>query len=276
MLTKVEIRTRQGNSLVMPFEDWDNGLGIAAIEGLDPTKATIVSSGFANQDGEQYHSSKREARDLKFKIDIVPDFVQTTAKSLRNKLYQFLMPKALVTARFYDELGSYVDVVGRVESFDAPLFTEEPVANISLRCLDPDFFDPNPSTQSGLTVTGSTVTMTTVPYLGSVEAGILFTLSLDRNLNSFSIVHQTPFGDTFQLDFAETLLAGDELTISTISGSKGASLKRGSSITSLLYGVNPTSKWLELEGPGDNYIRVSAPAAGVPWKIQYVNRYGGM
>jgi hypothetical protein len=277
MLSKVEVRNRQGDTLVMPFDDFDNGLAIADIEGLDPTKATLVSSGFAGIDGAQYYSSKREPRNLKLKIELVPDFVNTTARSLRQKLYQFLMPKTEVTLRFYEALGSYYDIVGRVEEFSAPLFTKDPVADISLMCFDPDFFDPNPVTVNGLTVTGSTVTMTTIPYLGTVETGMLFTLNLDRPISSFSIVHQTPAGDTYQLDFAETLLAGDKLVISTISGSKGASLTRNNTITSILWGVSPQARWLELEGgPGENKLRVSASAAGIPWSIQYVTRLGGL
>jgi len=276
MLTKVEVRNRQGDSLMMPFEDFDSGLGVAEIEGLDPTKATLVSSGFAGQDGAQYYNSKREPRNLKLKIELIPDFVNTSVRSLRQQLYRFLMPKTEVTLRFYEDLGSYVDVVGRVEEFKAPLFTDDPVADISLMCFDPDFFDPNPFTVNGLTVIGSDVTMTTIPYLGTVETGFLFTLELDRNISAFSIVHQVPSGFTYQLEFAETLLAGDRVLISTIAGSKGASLTRSSVVSSLLWGVSPLSKWLELEGPGDNLIRVSSSAAGIPWNIQYVTRHGGL
>lgn len=276
MLTKIEVRNRRGDALILPFEDWDSGYGVAGIEGLDPTKATIVTSGIAGQDGVQHYSSKREPRSLKLKLELIPDFVDTSVQSLRQQLYRYLMPKSDVTLRFFDHLGSYVDVVGVVEDFNGPLFTQDPVADIDIFCSDPDFFDPNPFSKSGVTVTGSDVTMTTVPYLGSVESGILFTMNLDRNLNAFSIVHQTPSGSTYQLDFAETLLAGDKLVISTISGSKGASLTRNNAISSVLWGVSPQAKYLELEGPGDNLIRVSATAAGIPWNIQYVNRHGGL
>lgn len=276
MLTKVEVRNRQGDSLILPLEDFDNGFGVADIEGLDPVKATLVSSGFAGQDGEQYYSSKREKRNIRLKIEMIPDFVDTSVRLLRQQLYRYLMPKTEVTLRFYEDLGSYVDIVGRVEEFKAPLFSKDPVADISLLCFDSDFFDPNPFTKSGITVTGSDVTMTTIPYLGSVESGVLFTLNLDRPIGGFSIVHQVPDGSTYQLDFAETLLAGDKLVISTISGAKGASLTRNNNISSMLWGISPQAKYLELEGPGDNKIRVSASAAGIPWNIQYVNRHGGL
>lgn len=276
MLTKVEVRNRRGDALTLPFEDIDNGFVIADIDGLDPTKATLVSSGFAGQDGAQYYSSKREARNLKLKLELVPDFEETSVQSLRRQLYRFLMPKTEVTLRFYDILGSYTDVVGRVESFDAPLFTKDPVADISLMCFDPDFFDPNPVTISALSVAGSSTANTVIPYLGSVESGFLFNLNLDRAITSFSIAHVTADGSAYMLEFAETLLAGDKLTISTISGAKGVSLRRNNVVSSMLWGVSPQSKYLELEGPGDNTLRVTTPTAGIPWNIQYVNRYGGL
>lgn len=276
MLNQIEVVNRSGASLRMPFESVDNGLGVTEIEGLDPTKATLVSSGFAGRDGALYHSSKRDPRNLVLHLDLVPDFEETTARSLRNQLYRFFMPKTEVTLRFYDSLGSYVQVIGRVESFEAPLFAQEPMAHISIMCFDPDFVDPNPTTKPGFTVVSTDQTQVVVPYLGSVEAGFLFTLNLDRALNGFTVDQRTPSGSTYSMAFAAALQAGDKLVISTISGSRGVSLTRGSNISSLLWGLSPQAKWLELEGPGDNLIRVSASAAGVPWTIQYVNRYGGL
>lgn len=276
MLSKIEVINRKGASLMMPFEDFENGFGVTEIEGLDPVKATLVSSGFAGRDGALYHSSKRESRNLVLHIDLIPDFDETTAKSLRNQLYAFLMPKSEVTLRFHEALGSYTEIKGRVESFESPLFTPEPQVTISLLCFDPDFIDPNPFTKSGVTVASTDLTKTALTYLGSVEAGFVFTLNLDRSSNGFSIMQETPSGDTYALDFAASLLAGDKLVISTISGSRGASLTRGGNLTSILWGVSPQAKWLELEGPGDNLLRVSAAAAGIPWTIQYVNRYGGL
>lgn len=279
MLTKIQVTNRQGSVLVLPFEDVDNGIIVEGITGLDPTKATLVSSSVAGQDGAQHQSSKREARNMQIKLGIEADYVNTTAKSIRQSLYNYFMPKTKVTLRLYDILGSYVDIQGVVEDFQSPLFTQEPEATITIQCFDPDFIDPNQFTASGLTVSGSDVTMKPIAYLGSVESGILFTMSLDRNTTGFSIVQQVPSGETYTLDFypPSTLLAGDKITISTISGAKGATLRRANVDSSLLYAVSPIAKWLELEpGAGSNLIRVSAPAAGIPWSIQYVNRYGGL
>lgn len=275
MLAVVEVRNRQGELLKLPLEDVDNGIIVAEITGLDPTKATLVTSGIAGKDGLFHHESKREARDLVFKLEMDPDYSEQTVKSIRDRLYKFFMPKSEVKLRMVDAIGSYVDIVGIVEDFNAPYFSKDPVADLNIRCMDPDFIDPNPFTTSGFTVTGSDLTMTNIGYLGSVDSGFLFVMNFDRAESSFDIVHLSPDGKTYTMGVAYAFLPGDELTISTISGSKGVMLKRSGVVTSPLYIIEPQAKWLELQ-QGSNSIRVSASAAGIPWNIQYVNRYGGL
>ena len=77
------------------------------------------------------------------------------------------------------------------------------------------------------------------------------------------------------MDFAGSLIADDVLVINTITGSKGATLTRAAVNSSVLYGVSAQSTWLELE-PGENYIRVYATGAAIPFTIEYTNRHGGL
>lgn len=273
MLTRVEVRTRQGTILNLPFEDIDHGYVLADIDGLDPVKATMVSSVFANLDGEHYQSSRREKRNMKLSLEFEPDYTTNTVSSLRQNLYRFLMPKSEVTLRIYNEIGFYVDIIGRVESFDAPVFTKDPGVVVSLLCFNPDFFDPNPITVSGMTTSG--VDTFDIEYTGSVDAGILFKIHPDRDITSFTILHTRPDTQTRQLEFVANLVDEDLVTISTIPGAKGATLTRDNVISSILYGVSPQSDWLALQ-PGTNHLRVALSGAAVPFDIQYVTRYGGL
>lgn len=273
MLTKVEVRTPQGTLLTLPLEDVENGFIVEDIAGLDPVKATLVSSSFAQIDGAQYHSSRREARNLKFKLGLEPDYVTSSVQSLRSRLYSFFMPKSVVDLRFVMSDGLEVDISGRVESFETPLFSKEPEVDISVMCFAPDFYDRNLVKISEMST--STVNEILVDYEGTVEAGILFTLRPNRALTQFTIYHRPPDGSLRSLTFAAPLVAGDVLTISTVPGSKGAALSRASVVSSVLYGVDPRSNWIELQ-PGENYIRVYAEGAGVPFDIEYTTRYGGL
>lgn len=273
MLTTVEVRTRQGTLMVLPMEDISSGLIVADIQGLDPVKAVIVSSSFAQLDGAQYQSSKREPRNILMKIELEPDFVTTSARDLRADIYAFFMPKREVNLRFYDSDGQIVDIWGRVEYCQSPIFAKESQVDISILCMDPDFID-----QDSIVVPGNTVSDATeflVNYTGSVEVGIEFVLNVNRVLTEFAIYHRPPNENVRTLEFIAPLQNLDVLTISTVPGAKEVTLTRGGVESPMLYGVTPQSNWIELV-PGDNYLSVYASGAAVPFNITYVPRYGGL
>lgn len=273
MLSRVEVHTRQGSILDLPLDDPSGGIIVTDIEGLDPVNATLVSSSFANVDGEQYHSARREKRNIKLKLGLEPDYVTTSVSDLRKRLYAYLMPKAEVMLRFLMTDGQQVDIWGRVESNEAPQFVQEPAADVSILCFNPDFFDPTIVNFSGTTT--STTTETLLTYDGTVETGFLFTLLVNRSMTGFTIYHRPPDGSLRLVDFAAPLVAGDELLISSVTGAKGAFLTHLGSDSSVLYGISPQSPWLQLEN-GVNGLRVYASGAGVPYTIQYTTKYGGL
>lgn len=272
MLTKVEIRTEQGKLLVLPLGDYSDGFLIKDIDGLDPVKATIVSSNFATIDGAQYQSSRREARNIVFKLGLQLG-VAGSIRSLRNELYAFLMPKAVAHLRFYDDEIGYVDISGRVESFDCPMFVKDPEATISLLCLLPDFYSPSPKIVEGFTT--SQAVNTTINYGGTIETGIKFKIQPNRTLSDFIIEHRHENGLLGLLDFEATLGAGDMLELSTVSGAKGAWVTNGGTRNSILYGIAPYSNYINLF-PGMNTIRVYAEGVAIPYTIEYTDKFGGL
>ena len=273
MLTKVEIRTRRGSLLSLPLDDISSGYIVEEVQGLEPVKATLVSSSFSGMDGEYFHDGRRESRNIKFKLGFAPDPSLNTVWDLRARLYGFFMPKSEVFLRFFMSDGLTVDISGRVETCDAPMFTQEPVADISIICHKPDLVDLTPVVIPGLS-TGSSLA-TQVDYDGSVSTGIVFTLTVDTAMDSFTIYHTPPDEDIRTLQFEGDLLVGDMLTISTVPGQKSVTVLRSGVPTSMLYAVSPESNWLELM-PGTNYVRVYSEGAGRPYTIEYLNRYGGL
>lgn len=279
MLTKVEARTPQGDLLSLPLEDDSSGYLVLPIDGLGPVKATLVSSSFAQQDGAQYHSSRRETRNIKLSLELSPDPATETVRMLRRKLYNFFMPKTEVTLRFYDEEDGEVleaNITGRVESCDPVHFTQEPTVEVSILCFNPDFVELAPETVTGSTTSGTTPI--TIDYEGSVETGIELTINFNRSLSEFTVYHVLPDDSIRTLEFDNVpLLSGDVLKISTVPGSKGATLTRAGVTSSVLYGVSPQSAWIEMI-PGINKIRVyhGSSGAGIPLVIDYINRYGGL
>jgi len=273
MLNLVEVRTSQGGLLGLPLDDISNGIVVEEIDGLDPVKATLVSSSFANLDGEQYQSSRRDTRNITLKLGLEPDYSVESVRDIRKRLYAYFMPKTEVTLRFYMSDGPAVDIVGRVESFESALFSAEPTVDISVLCFDPDFYDPIQKQVSWATVATDTEMLLT--YDGTVETGLQFVLSLNRDLDQFSIYHRPPDGTLRILEFVSPLSAGDVLTISTVPGAKGATLTHSGQDGSVLYGISPQSNWISLL-PGENYIRVYTGGAAIPYTISYTNKYGGL
>lgn len=273
-IEKIEARTPLGALLVLSLTDPTNGYLVKEVDGLDPVKATISSTTFAGVPGTRYQSSRREARNIIIKLGLAPDFaVNQTVRQLRTALYEFFDSDSEVSLRFYMADGLTVDIHGRVETCDAPLFVKDPEAVISIMCFAPDFEELTPTVVSGNTV--STTTEFTIDYPSKTKVGFVFRLTLNRSLSAFTIYQRPTDNVTRTFDFAASLLTGDILTISSINGEKAVTLNRGGTLSSLMYGKSPQSKWLQLE-QGSNHLRVYATGAAIPFTISYTPRYGGL
>jgi len=273
MLTKVEARNPLGSLLVMELDDVSDGLVLEEIQGLEPVNATLVSSSFANLDGAYFQASRRETRNIVLTIGFEPDYILTSVQDLRTNLYNYFMPESAVNLRFYTSEGLVTDIDGRIESFEAPFFTQEPKATISVVCYDPDFSELTPITVSQNTV--SDTTMFSLDYDGTVPTGIVLELSVNRTLGQFTLVHQAPDGTTKTFDLSASLVNGDLVTLTTERGSKSVILLRSGTLSSLMYGMSAQSDWITLQ-KGTNLLRVHATGAAIPFTIQYTPKYGGL
>ena len=273
MLTKVEVRNPAGTLLTLLLDDVTDGYILKDVDGLDPVKATVVSSTFATLDGVQYQTARREARNIILTLGLEPDYASGSVRALRTALYAWFMTKAAVNLTFYDSDGTIVAIDGRVESYEAPLFVQEPQATISIICPDPDLVELTPVTGSGKTVSDTTEFSFT--YNGSVETGIKFDLLLNRTLAGFTIYHRPPDNIVRSFDFVASMLNADVVTVNTNVGSKAVTLTRSGVQSSILYGRQPGSVWFLLQ-PGLNYFRFYAAGAAIPFNYSFTERHGGL
>lgn len=273
VLTRIDVTNRRGNILSLPMEESENGYQIAEIEGLEPVKATLTSTSYANSDDEQYQAGKRGARNIKIKLDLDPGFNPQTYTTLRRGLYSYFMPKSEISMRFFLSTGLYVDITGIVEEFSTPLFAEDPSVDISIMCFRSAFTDPRVIQLEGFTVDDGT--NTEIDYPGTIETGTVLILNLNRALTDFTIYNMDEGGNLYQLDFTGALLDGDQLIISSLRGAKGIKLNRADVETSYLYGRSAQSSWIEF-AEGLNQFRVYAEGDPIPYVLEYVVRYGGL
>lgn len=273
MLNLLEVRTDRGLLLSLPLFDQSEGYLIKSVDGLDPVDATLVYSSMAGEDDEQEQSSKFVKRNIVLKLGYQPDYVNDSVKILRDRLYSFFMPKTQVKLRFYADDMPTVEIVGRVEKMNAPLFTQDPGAEISIICARSSFVELATNLVSG----GSSElgTEVEVDYAGTNKTGGLFTLLPDRSISGFTIYNRLPDDSVQAQPFVYPLLAGDSLAINSVALNKSARLSRGGATQSVLFGISPYVPWLNLY-QGVNKVRVAVAGDPIPWSFAYANKYGGL
>lgn len=276
-IDKVEVKNSQGNLLTLSLEDISNGYVVQDIDGLDPVKSTIVTSSFATMEGQQYQASSRDVRNIIIKLGYAPDVsINETIRTLRSRLYQFFMSGQPVDLAFYMTDGLVVNTSGRVESCEAPLFSQEPEMDISIICFDPDFISDELIELHTQFFTTDTVAQT-ITVDGTVPTGLTsLRFTANKTLGEFTIYHTTPAGVLNTMLISAPLILGDVVNLSTIKGKKSITLTRGSITTSLLWAVSPQSVWTLLE-PGPNLFYMNADITdGVSVLVDFNNRYGGL
>lgn len=273
MLNKIEAVSESGAVLSLSLSDISTGYSVQDITGLDPVQASIVSSGFARLDGEQFQASRREKRNQVFQLGLEPNYVNQTTSQLRQNLYGWFMPKREVLLRYFTDEIPIVEIKGTIESFDCPLFVREPVATISILNFDPDFYEPEPITITGNTT--ATESNLDVTYSGSVDTGVEFEMTFDRSVTDFTLVADGVDGISQEMPFVGAFVAGDKVLVSTIPGNKYVRLIRGDAQSSILYALSPFADWLRLQ-PGWNGLRVELGGEPLPYTVRYTNKHGGL
>lgn len=275
MLTKVTLVDPLGASLALPLQDNSNGFTVKNIEGLDPVKASLTSTPFAQLDGSQAQGARRENRNILLTIGLEPYSGGSTVKALRAALYGVVMPKSFVTLQFFEDGAATPEytITGQVESFETPLFSKDPEVVVSIICYEPSFEEYTPHLITGLnTVTDTSGAYTTIVNPGTIESGYLLTLSVNRLASTgFTVYNYRPGVSPTTLQVTASINTPDVIKLSTKS--KDKSVLKGS--TSILYSVPASSKWAMLY-PGTNYIRVVCAGAAIPFTIGYTAKYGGL
>lgn len=280
LLKKLSVINWMDDLLELPLEDTSSGYIVKSVDGLGPVKATLASSNYANQDGAQFYSGRREVRNLIIRLGLTTD-TNTSIFELRSQLYRFLMPNTEALFKFSiqdHQEGTDLDVqiTGRVESLEPSIFAKEPTVDISVLCFDPDFTEENNVAFQSTTDFG----WTDIMYRGTVETGFRLVILPDRNIPYFSATLQHPNGDEMSLSFTRPIVSGNVVEVDSRRGSKGATLITGGGhIESALYGISPSSSWLYLR-PGMNQVRLDTDAEswayGMPYNLLYSRRYGGL
>ena len=282
MLKGLSISALSGDSLSLPIPSGGDGYLVTEIEGLDPVPVALVSSTYAQLDGERYHSSRREKRNIVLHIKLQKNWWTTTVDTRRNRLYSLFVPNHEVLLTFDTPLHGLLSINGRVESIDTPMWTDEPMFVVSIICFDPIFRSATAVVNTfDFTGVGSSITRT-LTYLGNIDAGVdISVVDWETNATSTDMIcFMNKHGNNSeeQLFITGTLAQWDRVSLSTVPGRKHVTktVENGTS-SSILNMLDLTeSKWFKL-GPGINTFKAwTTEYTGRKYNISYNNLYGGI
>lgn len=278
-------------TLVSPHGDELNlmksrGYTVTKVEGMEPPKATINTSGNALRDGATFNSAKLGVRNIVIELTF-----EEPVERNRIALYDFVKVKSKHTIRLTNGERD-VTIEGYCESIEIGYFDEREGAQISFICPRPYltaaaethimfssteglFEFPFSITAEG-TEFGYRLLADEVPIYngGDLATGFVATITATGTCINPTIYNTETGG---YMKFEITLQAGDVLTVSTITGEKYVELLSGGTRTNALNSLDKTSEWLVLED-GDNIYLITAEQypENISTEIEFYAIYEGM
>lgn len=304
MIKTVRVINYLGESLTLELSNpWDVGIAITKIEGLGPVKADINSTEISSGDGARFNSARISTRNIVFTFRLLE---APTVEDSRQKTYKYFPIKTNVTLLFETD-NRLCQITGYVESNKPNIFSEEEDTQISIICPNPYFISmsnggmntvvffgdepvfefpfSNESLTDPLIVFGNIELRQEeiVPYDGDSEVGFTIKMHALGEVRQITI-YNTKTRETMKIDTdilneitGSGIVAGDEITISTIKGDKHITLLRNGEEINILNALGKDVDWFQL-AKGDNRFAYICEygAENLELSINYQTLYEGV
>ena len=274
MLNGMSVFAENGDVLSINIPEGTNGLLVTEITGLDPVPVSLTSAAYGQLDGVQHQSSRRDSREITFNIVLQKAYVTASIESRRQWLYRWFVPNQELVLQFDDSMIGSVQIRGRVETVEAPMFSEHPFVNVSIVCDKPDFVSIVKSEQ--IAFFDETLAL---EYEGTVPTGIDFEILKWMSASTNTQLTNRPGSGLAQtMIFPGSIPASNLLQLSTTPREKQIRLQMPNGpITSALARLSTDSKWISLF-PGTNTFSATTQTAASTkqYRISYFTRYGGL
>lgn len=302
MIKSIKVTNPKGESLVLDlFHPEKSGLIVRSISGLGPPKANINSTDLATADGALYSSARASTRNIVFNLQFM--FAPTIEDS-RQLTYKYFPLKKLVKIEVETDNRS-LETSGYVESNSPDIFSKEETTQISILCLNPFFYDPNPSVTQFATVTPAfefpfsnesttddmiefgTInldTRSTIDYVGDVDTGVLITIHAMGTVSGTLTIYNVETQEKMAVDLAKlkTLIgkeygSGDDILISTVSGDKYVQVLHDGKYTNAIAAIEKLADWFQVSvGKNIFNFTVTKGIENLTMSFSYRNAYGGI
>jgi phage-related protein len=279
-----------------------SGLLVRRIDGIGPSKADINMTEIATFDGAVYNSARVAARNIVMSLEFI---AKPTIEDTRHLTYRYFPIKKRIMLTFETD-KRICDIYGYVESNEPDIFSKREGTTISILCPAPFFYSKdktvtvfsgpgsigefefpfsNESLVENLIVisTYRTDTVKPIMYDGDEEVGVTITINSSGNVSNITI-YDTDNRDTIRIDtgrltamIGTAIIAGDEITISTIKGNKFAVLHRGVDYYNIVNCLDKDTGWFYLM-TGENMFAYAAESGveHLSFRIENQTVYGGI
>lgn len=302
MIKSIKVTNPKGESLVLDlFHPEKSGLIVRSISGLGPPKANINSTDLATADGALYSSARASTRNIVFNLQFM--FAPTIEDS-RQLTYKYFPLKKLIKIEVETDNRS-LETSGYVESNQPDIFSKEETTQISILCLNPFFYDPDPSVTQFATVTPTfefpfsnesntenliefgTINLDTrsiIDYIGDVDTGVLITIHALGSVSGYLTIYNVETQEKMVVDLAKikTLIgkdygSGDDIIISTVSGDKYVQVLHDGKYTNAIAAIEKLADWFQVSvGRNIFNFTVTKGIENLVMSFSYRNAYGGI
>jgi len=295
MIKSVAVTNHLGESIILELRFPEkSGFLVRGIEGLGPSRANINTTEISSDDGSNYNSARVSSRNIVLTLGFLPD---PTIEDTRQLSYKYFPIKKLV--KMVVETDKRIcETYGYVESNEPDIFSKEESTVISVICPNPYFYssDVKVTTFSGtipvfkfpfsnnslsqkLISFGQIVNQTsqTVYYTGDADIGLIISIhALGPATNV--VIYNTGTREEMHIDSAKLvtltgydILAGDDIFISTVKGSKSITLLRNGEFINILNCLDKNVDWFQLT-KGDNVFVYTADAGSSNLQFRISNQ----
>lgn len=304
MIKSVTITNYLGESITLELKNpWKTGIAVKEITGIGPVKADVNMTKISSGDGSRYNSARVDTRNIVFKLILLGSPSVEEARQLTYKYFPVKKPVTIVIETD-KRIGK---TVGIVESNEPNIFSEQEETQISVICENPYFTNmlggetklvtffgtepafefpfSNESLEEPLLEFGIIKLRQEeiVTYDGDAETGFVIRMHALGEVRQITI-YNTGTRESMKLDTeklktitGQGIIAGDEITISTVKGEKYITLLRDGIVTNILNALDKDTDWFQL-AKGDNRFAYICEygAENLEFKIEYKTLYEGV
>lgn len=298
MIQSITVTNYLGDSIKLELARPEkSGFVVKSVTGLGSGKANINTTEVATNDGSLFNSSRLPSRNIVISLKYLWN---DSVEDVRQLSYKYFPIKKKVTLLIETD-NRLAEIDGYVEANDPDIFSKDEGSDISIVCPNPFFYSAgnkglnttvfygveplfefpfsNESLTECLLEMGAIQNQTekVIVYNGDAEIGVTITIHAVGEAGTITI-YNTGTREIMRIDAnkLETftgsgIIAGDDIVICTVKGSKSITLQRAGKSTNILNCLDKDADWFQL-AKGDNVFAYTAESGSSNLQFRIENR----